>query len=166
MQPQKVSFGVLTALIALLEPALGQTVSSRAVEHHLCEPLTIPMCRSLQYNMTITPNFLGQPQDEAGVEAHQFYPLVKIMCSPDLQLFICSMYAPLCPPSQDYPIPPCRSLCASAREGCEPIMRKFGFQWPEHFDCDKFPEVGSSELCIRENTTEPPVNETARLPNV
>uniref|UniRef100_A0A6M2D886 Putative frizzled n=1 Tax=Rhipicephalus microplus TaxID=6941 RepID=A0A6M2D886_RHIMP len=166
MQPRRVPLAELIAVVALSQPTLGHSVSSRADEHHRCEPLTIPMCRSLQYNMTTTPNLIGQEQDEAGLEAHQFYPLVQIKCSPDLQTFICSVYAPECRPSQDYPIPPCRSLCASAREGCEPILMKFGFLWPEHFDCDKFPEVGPSELCVRGKATHPPVNETPQTPDI
>ncbi|KAL1434327.1 hypothetical protein MTO96_011955 [Rhipicephalus appendiculatus] len=126
----------------------------------------IPHDTSLQYNMTITPNSLGQSQDEAGLEAYQFHPLVEIKCSPDMRLFICSVFAPMCPIAQDYPIPPCRSLCVSAREGCEPLMMKYGFQWQEYFDCDKFPEAGSSELCVRENSAEHRTNEATRPPNI
>lgn len=115
-----------------------------------CEPITIPMCQDLQYNMTIFPNLMNhQKQDDAGLEVHQFYPLVKVRCSPDLQFFLCTMYAPVCTVMDD-PIPPCRSLCMSARTGCENLMNKFGFAWPQSLDCDKFPESG---LCVGENKT-------------
>jgi len=44
-----------------------------------CEPITIPMCKDIEYNMTIIPNLLNhQTQDEAGLEVHQFFPLVKV----------------------------------------------------------------------------------------
>lgn len=44
-----------------------------------CEPIAIPMCKDIQYNMTIIPNLLNhQSQDEAGLEVHQFFPLVKV----------------------------------------------------------------------------------------
>ena len=44
-----------------------------------CEPITIPMCKDIQYNMTIVPNLLDhQTQDDAGLEVHQFFPLVKV----------------------------------------------------------------------------------------
>ena len=44
-----------------------------------CEPITIPMCKDIQYNMTIIPNLLNhQTQDDAGLEVHQFFPLVKV----------------------------------------------------------------------------------------
>jgi len=48
--------------------------------HGRCEPITIPLCKDIQYNMTIMPNLLNhQKQDDAGLEVHQFYPLVKVM---------------------------------------------------------------------------------------
>jgi hypothetical protein len=71
----------------------------------------------------------------AALEVHQFIPLIKINCSPDLKLFLCSLYAPLCT-ILDFPIPPCRSLCESARN-CEKIMRTFDFMWPENLECTK-----------------------------
>lgn len=61
------------------------------------------------------------------------------------------MYAPLCT-ILDYPIPPCRSLCESARN-CEKTMKIFDFMWPENLECSKFPEDGTEELCISNNST-------------
>lgn len=87
----------------------------------------------------------------AALEVHQFIPLIKINCSPDLKLFLCSLYAPLCT-ILDYPIPPCRSLCESARN-CEKIMRTFDFMWPENLECSKFPLDGSDDICISPNST-------------
>jgi len=60
------------------------------------------------------------------------------------------MYAPVCTVLEQ-PIPPCRLLCIQARNGCEDLMNKFGFQWPENLDCNKFPTQG---LCVGENRTE------------
>jgi len=59
--------------------------------HGRCEPITIPLCKDIQYNMTIMPNLLNhRKQDDAGLEVHQFYPLVKVMaCSTSL---ICGMH--------------------------------------------------------------------------
>uniref|UniRef100_T1JLV3 Uncharacterized protein n=1 Tax=Strigamia maritima TaxID=126957 RepID=T1JLV3_STRMM len=122
--------------------------------HGRCEPITIPLCKDIQYNETIMPNLLNhQKQEDAGLEVHQFFPLVKVQCSPDLQFFLCSMYAPVCT-ILDQAIPPCRSLCMSARVGCEGLMNKFGFQWPESLDCSKFPEAGSHDICVGENNTQ------------
>lgn len=115
-----------------------------------CEPITIPMCMDIQYNQTILPNILGHAkQDIAGIEVHQYYPLVKINCSPHLQIFLCSIFVPVCN-VLDRPLKPCRSLCLSARKGCESLMQKFGYNWPEYLDCKNFPE-SDKELCFGEN---------------
>lgn len=44
-----------------------------------CEPITIPLCQRIGYNMTSYPNGYGhERQEEAGLEVHQFYPLVEV----------------------------------------------------------------------------------------
>lgn len=136
---------------------IGHRFSDResigSIPHHgRCEPITIPLCKDIRYNETIMPNLLNhQKQEDAGLEVHQFFPLVKVQCSPDLQFFLCSMYAPVCT-ILERAIPPCRSLCQSARNGCELLMNKFGFRWPESLDCEKFPKGGGEELCVGDNT--------------
>lgn len=134
-------------------------------QHHgRCEPITIPLCKDIQYNETIMPNLLGhQKQDDAGLEVHQFYPLVKVQCSPYLKFFLCTMYVPICTILEE-PLPPCRSLCMQARNGCEHLMNRFGFQWPENLECSRFPENG---LCVGENRSSDAVqSSTTRQPPV
>ena len=119
----------------------------------MCEPVTIPLCMDLQYNKTIFPNMLKhRTQEEAALEVHQFFPLVKVKCSEYLAFFLCSVYAPICTVLET-PVPPCRQLCTSAREGCEQLMERFGFTWPESLSCEKFPKFESDEICVGENTT-------------
>lgn len=126
-----------------LLPCLGQKK---------CESVTIPLCTGLQYNTTIFPNMLKhRTQEEAALEVHQFFPLVKVGCSDYLAFFLCSVYAPICTVLET-PVPPCRQLCDSAREGCEDLMKRFGFTWPESLNCEKFPKMGE-EICVGENTT-------------
>ena len=98
------------------------------------------MCADIQYNMTSFPNLLGHTsQEDAALEVHQFFPLVKVECSPYLHPFLCSMYAPKCSPhSQQHK--PCRSLCEEARFGCEPLLLRFGFSWPDSLSCEKLYE--------------------------
>ncbi|BFZ15542.1 hypothetical protein BsWGS_18580 [Bradybaena similaris] len=97
------------------------------------------------------PNLLNHmKQDDAGLEVHQFFPLVKVQCSKQLKFFLCTMYVPVCTVLEDA-IPPCRSLCNEARTGCESLMNKFGFEWPETLKCDQFPPSG---LCVGENATD------------
>lgn len=150
-----------TTAAALAEGGGG---ASRAVDrvsdrdqlphHGRCEPITVAFCIDIQYNQTIMPNLLNHgKQEDAGLEVHQYFPLVKVKCSPDLQFFLCSVYVPVCT-ILDRPIPPCRSLCLSARNGCESLMLKFGFDWPEFLECEKFPEAGGEEICVGENNTE------------
>ena len=80
------------------------------VTHGKCEPITIPLCANIEYNMTIVPNLLGHTkQEQAGMEVHQFFPLVKVQCSAHLQMFLCAVYAPVCT-ILEYPLPPCRSV--------------------------------------------------------
>lgn len=33
-------------------------------------------------------------------------------------------------------------------------MRTFNFEWPENLECSKFPEAGSGELCVSQNTSD------------
>ncbi|XP_055338222.1 frizzled-5-like [Paramacrobiotus metropolitanus] len=107
-----------------------------------CELLKIPLCRShVPYNYTMMPNrFHHETQDEAGLEVHQFIPLVHTKCSPELAKFLCSMYAPICMENFHRPIPVCRSVCLRTRAACEPVMAQYGFEWPERMQCEQFPE--------------------------
>lgn len=61
------------------------------------------------------------------------------------------MFAPVCS-VLDVPIPPCKHLCLSAKAGCEDMMRKFGYEWPEILDCDKLQKVNN--MCVGENRTQ------------
>lgn len=152
--------GVLVATAALHSTAIdsigggGGGDSRDALPHHgRCEPITIDLCLDIPYNETIMPNLMNhQKQEDAGAEVHQYMPLVKMKCSPDLRFFLCTVYAPVCT-IIDKAIPPCRSLCESARSGCEGLMSIFGFAWPEALDCSKMPKNGGSDLCVGTNET-------------
>lgn len=113
-----------------------------------CEPIRITFCQGLSYRHTVMPNELGHSnQEDAGMEIHQFYPLVKVQCSPELQELLCSVYTPKC--VNGTARPPCKTTCVTAKQGCEPLMNKFGFSWPSLLPCESFTtesceEVGSS----------------------
>ncbi|EFP00116.1 CRE-CFZ-2 protein [Caenorhabditis remanei] len=107
-----------------------------------CEPITIPLCKGIGYNMTSFPNSYGhEKQEEAGLEVHQFYPLVEVGCFQHLKFFLCTMYTPICQENYDKPILPCMELCVEARNKCSPIMAKYGFRWPETLSCDALPKM-------------------------
>lgn len=100
-----------------------------------CQTITVPLCRDLPYTETVLPNILGhKTQEAAGLEVHQFYPLVKVGCSTHLKTFLCSVYTPEC--VSGTPRLPCRTVCEHARSGCESLMNKFGVQWPDSLKCD------------------------------
>lgn len=75
--------------------------------------------------------------------------LSQVQCSPYLKFFLCTLYAPVCTELYQ-PIPPCRSMCLEVRAGCERLMNRFGFQWPDNLECSRFPLNG---LCVGENRT-------------
>lgn len=44
-----------------------------------CQEITIPMCKTIQYNYTNMPNsFNHETQEEAGMEVHAWWPLVQV----------------------------------------------------------------------------------------
>ncbi|XP_049821948.1 frizzled-2 [Aethina tumida] len=143
------SYVVQSVVFALQHGTRVTDMEDTIPHHHKCQPISVPFCHQIPYNQTIMPNLLGhQTQEEAGLEVHQYFPLVKINCSGDLQFFLCSVFLPVCTILEN-PLPPCRSLCLSAKTGCESLMQKFGFNWPETLNCDNYPEkVSADTLCV------------------
>lgn len=115
-----------------------------------CEEIKLSMCRGIGYNLTSFPNEMNHDtQEEAGLEANQFFPLVEMKCSADLKFFLCSLYMPICIEDYHKPLPVCRSVCERARSGCAPIMQQYSFQWPEKMSCERFPVSGDPHnLCM------------------
>ncbi|XP_074857999.1 frizzled-5 [Carettochelys insculpta] len=144
----------LLSLLLLLRVPLLVAAASKAP---VCQEITVPMCKGIGYNLTYMPNqFNHDTQDEAGLEVHQFWPLVEIQCSPDLRFFLCSVYTPICLLDYAKPLPPCRAVCERAKAGCSPLMRQYGFAWPERMSCDRLPALGDPDtLCMDYNRSEP-----------
>ncbi|TNN72564.1 Frizzled-5 [Liparis tanakae] len=143
------AFFLLLLLLRCPGPASG------ASKDLVCEPIAVPMCRGIGYNLTYMPNqFNHDTQEEVGLEVHQFWPLVRIRCSPDLLFFLCSMYTPICLPDYRKPLPPCRSVCERAKRGCSPLMSQYGFEWPERMSCERLPQLGDETLCMDQNSSE------------
>lgn len=140
----------------------GSTSSSSEINsgnsNSRCQEISIPMCRGIGYNMTAMPNtFHHDSQEEAGLEVHQFWPLVEINCSDDLRFFLCSIYTPICMEDYTKPLPACRTVCERAKTGCAPIMSQYGFGWPDRMNCDELPNFGdSAHLCMDHKFGEEP----------
>ncbi|XP_029448489.1 secreted frizzled-related protein 4 [Rhinatrema bivittatum] len=115
----------------------------------LCEPIRIPMCKAMPWNITRMPNHLHHSTQENAVLAiEQYEELVAVGCSPVLGFFLCATYAPICTLEFLHdPIKPCKSVCQRAREGCEPILKKYNHSWPESLACDDLP-VYDRGVCI------------------
>ncbi|XP_029109152.1 frizzled-8-like [Scleropages formosus] len=136
---------------------LPRCCGAGAAAERTCQEITVPLCKGIGYNYTHLPNrFNHDTQDEAGLEVHQFWPLVEIQCSPDLRFFLCSLYTPICLEDYKKPLPPCRSVCERARSGCAPLMRQYGFPWPDRMRCELLPVQGAADtLCMDYNRSEP-----------
>uniref|UniRef100_A0A670KF91 FZ domain-containing protein n=1 Tax=Podarcis muralis TaxID=64176 RepID=A0A670KF91_PODMU len=127
------------ALLAWLGLWLGRATSG--LPGSPCEPVRIPMCRHMPWNMTRMPNHLHHSTQENAVLAiEQYHELVAAGCSPVLSFFLCAMYAPICAVEFLHdPIKPCKALCQRARDGCEPLMKRYNHSWPEALACQDLP---------------------------
>lgn len=118
--------------------------------HQSCEPITeVDICANVGYNKTTFPNYRNQEsQQEARNEILQFSPLIQAGCSTALVHLLCAVYVPFCADFFDgqMRIPPCRELCEYVRGGCESMLVKSGFVWPQHLNCSLYPSKGA--LCF------------------
>nr|UJU85544.1 frizzled-1-like protein [Procambarus clarkii] len=139
-----------TALVTSSPPAVPGIVGFQKFSAG-CEFITEPMCHDMPYNTTIMSGLSHSSTEVASLKLHEFFPLVKMKCSPDLQLLVCSFYVPICT-TLERPPPPCRSLCVSARQGCERLMNQYGFMWPQELECGQFPADQREQLCVDNST--------------
>ena len=137
---------LITLVILFLTVVCGQSLSGEAK----CEKIRVPECDG--WNFTLVPNeFLGiETQTDAKTRIAEFKPLYRVKCAPNLKLFICAMSVPLCFSKDGTPTPvyPCRSMCELARKGCEPVMKKYRFNWPDMLNCNRLPKQGDPEVCM------------------
>ena len=118
-----------------------------------CEPITIPLCMDLRYNETRMPNLVGHTsQRDAAIHVQEFLPLVEFGCSPLLQYFLCSLFAPMCTEQVDETliIPACRPMCLQVRAKCEPVLLRLNLKWPGVLECSTLPErSGRTNPCMQ-----------------
>uniref|UniRef100_A0A3P8T793 Frizzled-3 n=1 Tax=Amphiprion percula TaxID=161767 RepID=A0A3P8T793_AMPPE len=129
------SVSMLTACVAI-------PMDAAAGSHSLftCEPITLRMCQGLPYNSTFMPNMLNHyDQQTAALAMEPFHPMVNLQCSPELRMFLCALYAPVCTEYGRMTLP-CRRLCLQAKSDCYKLMDMFGVSWPEEMDCNRFPD--------------------------
>ncbi|KAL8611398.1 hypothetical protein ACOMHN_014453 [Nucella lapillus] len=146
-------FVVLVCVVLLTVSGVSGLTLDRPHMMGKCEPVTIPMCLNMRYNMTRMPNLVGHSnQKDAAIQVHEFIPLVQIGCSRFLKFFLCSLYAPMCTEMVDETliITACRSMCLEVKSKCEPILQRFSFAWPNMLACEKLPEKSDPKrnLCM------------------
>uniref|UniRef100_A0A803XRN7 Frizzled-4 n=1 Tax=Meleagris gallopavo TaxID=9103 RepID=A0A803XRN7_MELGA len=108
------------------------------------------MCQNLGYNVTKMPNLVGHElQADAELQLTTFTPLIQYGCSSQLQFFLCSVYVPMCTEKINIPIGPCGGMCLSVKRRCEPVLKEFGFAWPDSLNCSKFPPQNDhNHMCM------------------
>lgn len=112
-------------------------------------PKNMTLCHDIGYSKMRLPNLLDHDtMAEVSQQASSWVPLLNIKCHADTQLFLCSLFSPVC---LDRPIYPCRSLCEKVKTGCEGRMRVYGFPWPDILRCEKFPL--DNDMCIASQST-------------
>lgn len=118
-------------------------------------PEDMPLCSGIDYSKMRLPNLLDHDTlKEAQQQSGYWVPLLNLQCHPNTQLFLCSLFTPVCLES---PIPPCRSLCEAVRLGCESRMQTYSFPWPDMLKCDNFPL--DNDMCITVQHTDAPGRE-------
>lgn len=107
-------------------------------------PANMTLCQNIGYTKMRLPNLVEHDTlHEVSQQSTSWIPLLNIKCHSDTQLFLCSLFSPVC---LERPIYPCRSLCQQVRAGCEGRMKAYGFPWPAMLGCEKFPE--DNDMCI------------------
>jgi len=120
-------------------------------------PSNMALCSNIEYTRMRLPNLLAHDTlEEVAHQSAQWVPLMTCSCHRDTQLFLCSLFTPVC---LEAAIFPCRSLCTAVKTSCQPILSAYGFSWPDMLACDRFPE--DNDMCIRPQHTE----STVTLPN-
>nr|ABI98899.1 frizzled receptor 3 [Clytia hemisphaerica] len=111
-----------------------------ARQRERCVPLINDHCKDLGYNATLIPNVKAgiDKLDEAARRISEFSPLFQVNCYENFKFFICNMFLPVCHSINGNPTPvyPCRHVCEEARKGCEPLMKKYSFTWPDVLNCE------------------------------
>ncbi|MEE6463367.1 hypothetical protein FKM82_005883 [Ascaphus truei] len=127
-----------------------------------CEPITVPRCMGMSYNMTFFPNLMEHyDQDSAALRMEPFLPLLNLHCSPDVHTFLCRAFVPACTEPIHVTLP-CRSLCERVYSDCKQLIDTFGITWPQELDCDRLEDcertraIASGEILDPGGTHNPP----------
>ena len=140
-------------LLLLLILAIAHISASPTIRPDDCANVP-PMCYKLisnKYTKMRLPNMLNHTRyEDVAADIKVWRPLLnssKCNAANQLKYFLCFTYAPVC---VDKLISPCKSLCETVRDSCDPVMRQYNYSWPAFFNCNqqkKFHD-DSSQMCI------------------
>lgn len=140
------------------EPTLNEPVDPQINENQKCQPTASYLCTIESYT-TIQPfnNSLGHRSlAEANAELFKYsYLFAHAPCNYSIQLFLCSLYLPVCVTQVDHQLLPCRDECELARSNCASFLRNANQEWPEAWNCNKFPYQREDRLCVINNQPKP-----------
>nr|XP_017500616.2 carboxypeptidase Z isoform X1 [Manis javanica] len=107
-----------------------------------CVDLRLRTCGDTSYNQMAFPTLLEHRSLEA-VESSSEYILLSVLhhllegqCNPDLRLLGCAVLAPRCECGRVRR--PCRHVCESLREACQPAFDAIDMAWPYFLDCSLY----------------------------
>lgn len=144
--------------LLLLTTILSITQAALPVDQK-CQPTGSFFCNIDNYN-TVQPfnNTLGHTSlDAAKADLHR-YAFLLDTCKSKTQLFLCSLYFPVCVSPPDVTnklLLPCRDICEEALT-CLPAMERIAnMSWPSEWDCNNFEYYGRDhKLCVINNQKE------------
>ncbi|KAG9338255.1 hypothetical protein JZ751_026060 [Albula glossodonta] len=132
-----IMWGPRLALAFLMLTGLGH---SQGHSDFTCEPIRVPRCFNMPYNMTYFPNMMEHyDQDMAASKMESFMPLINMQCSPDVHHFLCQAFVPACTEPAKITWP-CRALCEAVHSDCSKLIETFGVIWPPELQCDRLEE--------------------------
>nr|AVK72340.1 secreted frizzled related protein 1/5 [Meara stichopi] len=118
-------------------------------------PSEMTLCQGMDYNQMRMPNaFNHDTIVEAFQQANAWLPLVESNCHNDTQMFLCSLFAPVCLPEvmdrdgDMMIVYPCQSFCKSVHSSsCINLMKANNVNWPASMECSQYPT--DTPMCIR-----------------
>lgn len=161
----------ILSILLIISQVLTLNVPSETIFQPTCQAVNSPLCKIDSY-LTVQPftNTLGhQTLDAALADMYKYgYLFAKEPCRSKIQLFLCSLYAPVCVTQTilDRLLLPCRDDCEEAQQACKSDLAVFNASWPTEWDCKKFNYHSQDKLCVINNAmdthivTEPPPNFT------
>ncbi|XP_075183685.1 membrane frizzled-related protein [Anomaloglossus baeobatrachus] len=112
-----------------------------------CQPVKVPLCQGLSYSLTVFPNLLVSPLEQAAVSEHitGYEILQELPCFPALRPLLCALFLPSCSPDGGA-LKPCRSVCLNAMNVCLTQIEQLGLSWP--FNCENLPSQSQQSDCV------------------